>query len=123
MKTLRPLSLGVILVLLALAAPRVFATHIPEDEILTFYLELNVPVCNYAPENKVMELDCLTPIPAAFECWKAEIHMDYDTAMLTEFFAETQLSNQRYQYFNEPYYNELYSNRNWDNLMDYSDKC
>ena len=123
MKAFRPLSFGVILVLLTLAASKVFADHIPEDEILTLYLELNIPVCNYAPENKVMELDCLTPIPATFECWKAEIHMDYDPAILSTFLEEAKQSNQRYQYYNEPYYNELFSNRNWDNLMDYTDKC
>ncbi len=123
MKTFRPLSLGVILVLLTLATPKVFADHIPEDEILTVYLELNSPVCTYAPKKKTMNADCKTPVPAVFKCWRDKIHLDYDAAMLAKFLIEIKKSNQRYQYYNEPYYNELFSNRNWDNLMDYSDQC
>lgn len=123
MKTLKPFFPGIFLVLLVLGAPRGFADHAPESEILTLYLEINIPVCNHAEENKTMNPDCQTPIPEVFECWKSKIHLDYDATMLLEFLAEVRNSNQRYQYYNEPFYNELFSNRNWDNLMDYSDRC
>ncbi len=123
MHSLRPYFFGGFLVFLVLGAPKGFAVHIDESDILTLYLEINVPVCTYAEENKTMNPDCKTPIPAALECWKYQIDMDYDQAMFLEFLEEVRKSNQRYQYYNEPFYNELFSNRNWDNLMDYSDRC
>ena len=123
MRTLRPCFLGVFLALLVLGVPRSFADHIDEAAILELYLEINIPVCNHAEVNKTMEISCETPIPAIYQCWKNQIHLDYDAAMLSEFLEEVKKSNQRYQYYNEPYYNELFSNRNWDNLMDYTDRC
>lgn len=123
MNTLKPWFLGVFLGLLFVGAPSGFAGHVAENDILTLYLELNVPVCTYGPVNKTMNPDCQTPIPSVFECWKSKIHLDYDDTMFLELLEEVRKSNQRYQYYNEPFYNELFSNRNWDNLMDYSDRC
>lgn len=123
MHTLKPWFLGVFLGCLFVGTPQSFAEHVAEDEVLALYLELNVPVCVYAKEFKTMNSDCKTPVPAVFECWKTKIDLDYDTAMFFEFLEEVKKSNQRYQYYNEPFYNELFSNRNWDNLMDYADQC
>ncbi len=123
MHTLKPLFLGVLLGSFFVGAPQSLADHIPEGDIKTVYLAINIPVCKNAPKNKTMKPDCKTPVPSVFECWKSKIHMDYDPAMLSVLLAEVKKSNQRYQYFNEPFYNELLSNRNWENLMDYSDRC
>ncbi|MEE8258699.1 MAG: hypothetical protein V3R20_03315, partial [Sphingomonadales bacterium] len=81
------------------------------------------PFCLYSNREEGTSLDCDNPDPAVFECWKEKLHLRYDEAGMLTLMEEIRASNQKYPFYNEPYYNEFISNLNWDNLMYISDRC
>ena len=123
MKILKPCFLGVFLVLLFLGAAPVKADHIPENLFEEVFREANTPVCLTSNEIEGTSIDCAILDQAVFACWKERLHLNYDQESLLDFLEEIKATNQKYAYYYEPYYNEFFSNRNWDNLMNYSDRC
>lgn len=103
--------------------PRASASHIPEDLFQEVYRDLMNPSCHYSNREEGTSLDCDNPDPAVFECWKEKLHWDYNEEGILEFLGEIRESNQKYEYFNAPFYNEIFSNRNWDNILKYTDYC
>ena len=103
--------------------PKALASHISEDLFQEVYRELMNPFCHYSNREEGTSLDCDNPDPAVFACWKEKLHWDYNEEGILEFLVEIRESNQKYEYFNAPFYNEIFSNRNWDNILKYTDYC
>lgn len=103
--------------------PKALASHISEDLFQEVYRELMYPSCQYSNREEGTSLDCENPDPAVFACWKEKLHWDYTEEGILEFLGEIRESNQKYEYFNAPFYNEFFSNRNWDNILKYTDYC
>ncbi len=120
MYIVRPSFLGIVALSFFWAAEVAYADHISEPLFKEVFEAVNIPVCLH---TAVAETDCDTLDPVKFQCWREKLHLDYDEAMLLTLLEEAKASNEKYPYFNEPYYNEFFSDRNWGNLMDYSDKC
>ncbi len=106
-----------------LAGRGVLADHLPDDLFNAFYQALMGPVCRYKNETEGTSLDCDNPDPGILQCWRGKIEIYYDEPSLREFLAEVRASNEKYPYFNEPYYNEFFSDRNWNYAMDFSNSC
>ena len=105
------------------AGKAVWADHISEDLMMEVYQALMGPVCQDSNQKNGTSQDCENPDPVLFKCWHDKFHMYYDQAGLEAFLGEIKASNEKYPYFNEPYYNEFFSGRNWDNAMDFSMDC
>ena len=103
--------------------PKAPASHIPEDIFQEVYRELMHPFCHYSNREEGTSLDCDNPDPTVFECWKEKLHWDYNEEGIMEFLGEIRESNQKYEYFNATFYNEIFSNRNWDKILNYTDVC
>ena len=99
------------------------ASHLPENLIEDVYREISVPYCLYSNSNEGTSLDCDNPDPVVYECWQEKLHVRYDEAGILALTEAIRASNQKYPYYNEPYYNEFISNQNWDILMYISDRC
>lgn len=99
------------------------AGHFPENLIEEVYREIWVPYCLYSNSNEGTSLDCENPDPTVYACWQEKLHVRYDEAGILALMEEISASNQKYPFYNEPFYNEFISNRNWDNLMYISDRC
>lgn len=122
MATLKPRA-GAFWVFLFLFATPAFAAHIPDDLFLEVYRGLMAPVCEAENGTEGTSADCQTVDPAVLQCWKDTLHMHYDEASMREFLEEIRQSNEKYRYYNEPYYNEFFSNWNWDNILKVTDVC
>jgi len=106
-----------------LAGKPVYANHIPDELFLEVYQALMGPVCRNSDGNAGVSQDCDTPPPEVMDCWRDKLHMYYDEETLRAFLEEIKASNEKYPYYNQPYYNEFFSGRNWDNAMDFQMEC
>lgn len=122
MTTFRP-WVGAVWVFLLIWAPPAFAAHIPDDLFLEVYKGLMGPVCEAKNEAEGTSVDCQAVDPQVLQCWKDTLHMHYDEASFREFLEEIRQSNEKYKYYNEPYYNEFFSNWNWDSILKVTADC
>jgi hypothetical protein len=106
-----------------LAGNGVSAEPIPDDLFMEFFQALMGPVCRHSNETKGTSLDCDNPDPEVLACWREKIEIYYDQPSLLQFLQEAKASNEKYPYFNQPYYNEFFSDRNWDYAMDFNNSC
>lgn len=123
MHTLKLSFLGFLLLSYFPVAGPASAGHIDENLFGEVYRELNTPVCIHSNEVDGTTIDCENPDPVVVACWRQNLHLYYDQDGLIGLLEEIRASNQKYKFFNEPYYNEFFSNRNWDNVLSCSDKC
>lgn len=119
----RNIFLGSMALILIFPGVKAHARHIPENLFQELYREINTPFCLYSNRVEGTSLDCENPDPAVFECWQEGLHWDYNQEGILKFLEEIRESNQNYEYYNAPAFNEFLSNRNWDIIFYYRAIC